>query len=58
VAYQDQTIADLDEVVRDLSARMRRLREEMDELREMATPLDLNRTVEDDRPPHSAPPRR
>jgi hypothetical protein len=29
----------------------------MNDLREMTTPLDLNRTAEDDRPPHSAPPR-
>lgn len=54
LAYQEETISQLDEVVRDLSTKVRRLKEQLDDLREMATPLDLNRTAEDDIPPHSA----
>lgn len=54
LAYQEETIAQLDGVVCDLSARMRKLTDQMADLRELATPLDLNRTAEDDLPPHSA----
>jgi uncharacterized coiled-coil protein SlyX len=56
IAYLERTIGDLDEVVRRLSSQIDKLQRQWKEVREAATPVDPNRTQQDDVPPHYGPP--
>ncbi len=52
IAYQDQTIAHLDEVVQDLNRKVVALTQEMADIRAQATPIDSMSKQGEEKPPH------
>ena len=56
IAYMEVMLDDLSEVVTELNTRIRRVERDNANLKEDITPVDPNRTPEDEVPPHYGPP--